>query len=247
MTDFNPQGGYGLLDTIKKEVEAARAGQGFKPWRFFLKKGETRSIIVLEDNPPIIKEHNLKINGKWGHIYTCLQNTGQPCPLCAANDKPYRIGFYTIVDRTPFEYDRKVRDDNGKETGQTERVKGKDRIKALGAKYEMLLKLQGRSQKYGGLVGVTFDVTRSDSDKSPSIGDDWEKTGRLDTDDIVKLLQAQNRGEKPITSIQQVLIKWGEFLKPETPEKLKEVVAGKVDAPDEEDGGGLSGADVDWT
>jgi hypothetical protein len=245
--------GYDELDAVKAKVEAARAGGGFKPFRFFLKKGETRRVAFLDDKPPIIREHTIWPKGaKQPDHYTCLDTFGQKCPMCAAGDKPSRVAFYTLMDRTEFTYEREKRDDKGNKTGQKETVKGKDRVKVLAAKYEMALKFQGRSQRYGGLVGVAFEATRTTAEKAPVIGDDWEKIGRHDTDEIVKLLQAQNRGEKPITGLAQVCIDWNEYLKPLPYERLVEIAGNKRDEPSEEDGaggeeyGGVESGDVDF-
>jgi hypothetical protein len=54
-------------------------GYGRKaPQRFWMKKGESKEIVFIDDIPASINEHSLKVDGKWRN-YTCL---GAMCPLC---------------------------------------------------------------------------------------------------------------------------------------------------------------------
>ena len=56
--DWFDTGYDGLDDAMKKE--RAR----WQP-RFWLKEGEKRKIIFLDDEPLCFYEHHLKINGQW--------------------------------------------------------------------------------------------------------------------------------------------------------------------------------------
>jgi hypothetical protein len=210
--------GYEAFEQKEQEF-AERMAEAGKPWRFWMKPGAETNIVFLDDNPPIIEEHQLKIDGKWQNWFTCLRapELGGKCPLCASGDKPYTVGFYTILDRTKF-----TRKD--KSTGQ-------DQIRVLGVKFKSLKALKKYSVKLGGLAGQEFNVERSNSGQSASTGDVLVPQGQLTESQLLDLINKQRK--TPVESLDAVLINWEEYLAPQSAEDLAKLV-GKAQASAEE-------------
>lgn len=202
---FLKQGnGYDSLDEIEKRFEENKAGRKNSAWRFFMKEGETKRLIFLTDDPPIIDEHQLKLDGKWGNHYTCLKNLGETCPLCEAGDRPSTVGFYAIIDRTEF-----TKKDN---------TKGRDVVRVLAAKFSSLKLFKKYSQKYKGLVGIEFEVDRT-GDKSPNIGNMYTKEATHTVADIEKILGGKSADE--------VIPNWEEYLAPKDADALEAIITTK--------------------
>jgi len=155
--------GYDELEKKDKEMEDRRSNTAY---RFWIPSGNTTKIIFVDDNPPIIGEHQLKINGDWKNWHTCPASidSKDECGYCKAGDRPYSAAFYTIIDMTEWTDKKGVKHANEK--------------KLFVAKQKTWNKLKMKSRKYkqkeeNGLVYVCFDVSRSSSDAS-SVGDDFE-------------------------------------------------------------------------
>lgn len=156
----------------KKEKEYEEKQKNFVN-RFWLPSEGSAKIVFLDDNPPIIEEHQLQINGNWRNWFTCLRIVGETCPICdKLNNKPYTVGFYTIIDTTEWT------DKNG--------VVHKNELKLFAAKFKTLQILKRLSGKRGGLVGCVFDVFRSSIDAA-NTGDVFEYEGRLTKEQILQL------------------------------------------------------------
>jgi len=187
--------GYDVFDQKEKEVESRR--KDFVP-RFWLPSEKETKIVFLDDNPPIIEEHQLKIGGDWRNWVTCLRMIGESCPVCdVLGDKPYTVGFYTILDLSEFT-DRQ---------GQQR----KNEKKLLPAKFKALKMLKRYSQKRGGLQYCVFDVTRSSADGF-NIGDIYDFEDKLKPAQVKKL----NEDIEPYD--------YGEILKPKTAGQIKEML-----------------------
>jgi len=229
---FVIQSGFDQVDRIGLEIEARKAQQSNGgQYRFFMRSGEEKKVIFLTSNPPVIKEHNIKLNGKWGNTFTCLAQMGQACPLCDSGDRPSDVGFFSIIDRTEFT------DKNG--------VKRADSVKVFPAKYKVLAQLKKFALKYektGGLVGREFEVSRS-SDKAPSTGDTFIPEGVFDTDEMVALINKQRAKVKtqdgtplkPIASLADVVPDWREYLAPKEASAIRALLGQKADESDEDD------------
>lgn len=206
--------GYDTLAAVEKEIEKRKA-EGGSIWRYFMKAGETRTVLVLTDDPPIIEEHNLKINGKFGNTFTCLKNLKQACPLCDAGDRPSTVGFYLVLDRT------------GYTSKKGEKVT--DQLRVLPAKFKSLKAFKKFSQKYGGLRGCEFEVERSDGEAA-SIGDSWIKEGKLSEAEITALLT--DKQQEPFADLTEF---WEKYLAPKTAKALTAVAGGKAAETEDED------------
>ncbi|NMA67776.1 MAG: hypothetical protein GX957_16355 [Clostridiaceae bacterium] len=163
--------GYDTFAEKEKEIEERQ--KSFVS-RFWLPGEANAKIVFLDDNPPIIEEHQLKLNNDWRNWYTCLRIVGETCPICdELDDKPYTVGFYTIIDTTEWT-DKK---------GETH----KNQLKLFAAKFQTLQILKRLSGKRGSLAGCVFDVYRSSKDAA-NTGDVFDFEGKLDKEDILKLI-----------------------------------------------------------
>lgn len=157
------------MEKNDKEVALAQE-QNKRMWRFWLPDGEEGSITFVDGNLTadngldffVYYEHNLMLNGKWGNTFVCTKDI-EPCPICAAQDRPSFVGAFTVIDHREYK---------GKE-GKVY----KDMPKLFIAKKETIKQLQMLGVKRGGLAGCTFDVART-GDKSPSVGSMFDFTSK---------------------------------------------------------------------
>jgi len=81
-------------DAVRKQASAVpRTG------RFFIKDGETKKIQFLENEPFCIYQHTLQVDGKW-QSFTCLQGSGEECPLCEKGTPARFVGLFTVIDHS---------------------------------------------------------------------------------------------------------------------------------------------------
>jgi len=167
---LNQSKGYDAFEEKEREVEEK---QKTYVNRFWLPPDSTATIVFLDDNPPIIEEHQLQIDGDWRHWLTCLRMVGEPCPVCDTLDnKAYTVGFYTILDMSEW------KDKSGKIH--------KNELKLFPAKFKTLQVLKRLSAKRGSLEGCAFEVYRSTSD-APNTGDVFDFERKLTKDEILEL------------------------------------------------------------
>mgnify|MGYP000866051117 CR=1 FL=1 len=199
----------GYDEFAKKEKEIEERQKTFVN-RFWLPAEGSTKIVFLDDNPPIIEEHQLKIGGDWRNWVTCLRLIGEACPACdILNDNPYTVGFYTIID-TAVWTDKKG----------TERRNEK---KLFPAKFKVLQMLKRLSSKRGSLVGCVFDVYRSSKDAF-NTGDVFDYEGKL-TDEQIKQL---NKDAVPFD--------YAEILKPKSAAEIKKLLQGNAENMSEDMG-----------
>jgi hypothetical protein len=92
----------------QRESAERRANGLYMPFRFRLKVGEQREIIVLDQNiGPCFYEHNLQNpkNGKWDLFETCPKEW-ESCPICdgvAGGKESYYVMMLTCIDLTPWQ------------------------------------------------------------------------------------------------------------------------------------------------
>lgn len=158
-----------VAQTEKAQAELRKNEQG-KPWRFWLQKGESKLITFVDGEldheghlvPPRLYEHNLKIAGKWGNLFVCPEQSepeaGYKCPICATGDRPTLYSAFTIIDHT----------ETHSKDGQKSYKDQRRLLMATPKTYELLYKL---AQKRGGLAGVRFEVSRSEEQMAPAVGD----------------------------------------------------------------------------
>ena len=160
-------------DVFEEKERAVEEKQKSYVNRFWLPADSTAKIVFLDDNPPIIEEHQLQIDGDWKNWFTCLRMVGEVCPICENLDnKAYTVGFYTILDMSEWV------DKSGK-THMNE-------LKLFPAKFKTLQVLKRLSAKRGSLEGCVFEVYRSTSD-APNTGDVFDFEEKLTKEDILAL------------------------------------------------------------
>ena len=192
---LNKSRGYNSFEKKEAEVEERMKGQ---VQRFYLPPQKDSKVIFLDDDPPIIEEHQLKINGRWTNWFTCRKMLGERCIICdELGDSPYTIGFYTILDLS--EYQNKK--------GETV----KNTIKIFAPKFKALQMIKRASQKRGGLTHWVCDIYRSAPDAF-NVGDVFEWEEKTDADAIKQL--------NPDAEVAN----YAEILAPKTNEELKKIL-----------------------
>lgn len=233
---FFRMGTSALDEAIDKHnaAEAARASQQDKPWRFWLKAPGTKGfkegdnvadIIFLDDEVPVIYEHHLQIDGKWGNFFTCLTN--QPgveyCPLCDAGDKPYEAAFYPIIDRREYS------------SRKGDKVY-KDQIRLLVAKPTTIKQLRIFQAKLKTLKGREFNVTRTGREES-NVGNTFIATETHSKADVEAILREAGilKEDQSFSDISFDRERWTEILQPLPAEDLEAIVGKKKNTFDEDD------------
>lgn len=153
-----------MMEKADAEREAAKSGAN-RSFRFWMKEGEDAQITFLDGkidpntgilDIPYAVEHGVKINGRFEQI-VCLEDQGEPCPLCMADNKKAFVGYLTVLDHRTYV------DKNGKAHQHNRKL--------YVAKSDTLKQLTKLAEKMpNGLVGTTFDVSRT-GDKKPNVGD----------------------------------------------------------------------------
>lgn len=150
------------LDKTRKEMGIRRQN------RFFLKPGQSKRIIFLDDVPFCFHEHSPLINGQFGHHFSCRQGVdlNDPiCPLCVSGVKRSYVGYLTILDAT------------GWENKKGERVMYSRQLFPMTLKSIELF--NSKKQRRISLVGAVFDMTRTSKD-DVRVGNDWDYDGIVD-------------------------------------------------------------------
>lgn len=140
--------------------------------RFWMPKGTERRIVFLTEGnaAPSLFEHRVRLGGSWHNWFTCLSHLGMPCDLCDYADshkgqmRRSKVMYFTVIDTHEFV------DSTGK---------SRKNLKKLFAAYKdttELLKRQylKRLQEEQGLRGAIYDVFRTNSEKSASVGEQFD-------------------------------------------------------------------------
>jgi hypothetical protein len=102
--------GWYTHGTTDEDIESARKeSKNRSVGRFFLKAGESRRVIMLDDKDFAFWEHHVKINDKWGNFFTCIKGVDPKnpvCPLCVSKASRSYTGFITVLDATGWTNDK---------------------------------------------------------------------------------------------------------------------------------------------
>lgn len=134
---------YQGVDEAKQAIEERRN----QPSRFWMKAGESRRLLFLDEVGFTFNEHRIfRIPNDWKstEMETC---PGPGCPLCAQNNARILTIVHTVVDLDGF------KDKDGKEQG-----KMKKHLFAMGVTVADLLR-EGK-KNWGGLKGHAIRVMR---------------------------------------------------------------------------------------
>ena len=171
----------GLGNAVQKGQEA-EASRQYGPDRYWIPTGKSRELVFVDVEAGAFREHNYKKDGDWKNWLTCaapLMDAGEVAPCCAAlgADSAYLVSMLTIVDCDKWT-DKK---------GNTRQYE----LKAYPAKFKTAQKLErkhGDLAKEGkALSGRLYRVTR-ETDKSPSVGDDFEYVRDVDMEKLFSLV-----------------------------------------------------------
>lgn len=210
--------GSGFDADMEDPNRSSGGGQGGK--RLWMPKGQAKNIIFLSDGtgplpygPPVIYEHQPPLGqGKkrWQNWAPCLEPLGVPCPLCefaAAHDKQgqrYKGMFFSILDLSEWT------DGKGVKHSMTKRIM----VAKKDTKEKIERKYMTRVEAGGTLRGSMFKVFRGNTDKSASVGDDFEFVQACDMNSLPEDMR------EPFDVM--------EFLGLNDPEKVKANVADMV-------------------
>lgn len=183
---------------VPEKPPTGSSGDG--PDRLWMKAGEERKLLFLDEEPFCFYEHQLKIDGDWRNWFTCLQGIHPSCPLCTAGDKRYFVGALSVVDMTGWT----DRDGNHRDVGK--------RLLYM-AKIDSMLKLKKQKERRGGLVGAIYSSFRTGA-KAASIGDDIDFLEKLGS-----LQEAASRFNTPPENL--VPFRYEELFAPRSPVDLE--------------------------
>ena len=219
--------GAGVLDKINEEqtkAEARREAQASMsgmPFRFFCPVGETREIVVVDEQPNFVRhEHNLKDSrGKWSIFCSCVAENAN-CPVCESNpDKPAYFAMYlTVIDLTPY-----VNKDD---------IEVPWSKKLLVVKSSQQKKIMRLYERHGTLRGMVLSMTR-DGDKDAAIGNDIEFVEFFDEDALAEYYnEYEGKDKKLIQIVGGEAFNYDELFPAQTEEMLAAIVGGHVNNHD---------------
>lgn len=167
--------GYEGID-VEKERQARSQG----PQRFWMKEQTRREIVLVDDEPFSIYEHNPRMNGTWTNWFTCLKGITDIAPCCEklGERTRYYSGYYTMVDLT--------------ESLDKKGNKHQYEMKLLPTKMKTLQLLRRKKTDRGSLVGCMFKVFR-DTDEDPNCGSEYEFAREADLDKLFKVVNYKGK------------------------------------------------------
>ncbi len=196
-----------LFNELNIDEVKLSSGEGSVTNRFWLNRGETKTIIFLTNKPVQVREHTVKVDNKW-QTFTCLKMLEMACPLCTYAKEvdsgyAYEAAVFTVLDTSEYKAQ------NG--------VVYKNQKKLFLAKSQTLEKIQRRAnqavQKGGSLRGAIVEVYRGNSKTAPTVGEEFELKDIIT--DIDGFLKKDN--------LDASALNYAELLKPD-PEKVAEAV-----------------------
>lgn len=163
-----------MQDEQKRQeaMREARKARTYEPHRFYVPVGETREIIIVDEEPDFFRnEHNLRNpSTKRFDLFTPCIDESANCPVCAASDKPAYFAMYlTVIDTTPFE------------TRAGDEVEWSKKL--LVVKPAQQKKIARLLEQHGTLRGMRLAMTR-DGDKDAAIGNDIEFIDFVSEDEL---------------------------------------------------------------
>lgn len=170
--------GFNVVEEESKRREMAQESRKGKLYRFFFGKNvDEVEIDFLTEEPICYNEHSVKVGENFNQI-PCI---GDGCPYCKEG-RPRFVGAWLIVDHS--EYQAKVYDENGVDTGKKKTVK--DRIKLLVRGTTDASSLKRLSEKYG-LTNRPYTVTKTGTGKNTKWDFDRGEPRELSKDYIKQL------------------------------------------------------------
>lgn len=179
-----------------QEADDSRNPKFGGAFRFYLKKGTSAHVVMLEDDPQaVLYEHTMRFGGNFDN-FLCL---GPGCPACASGDRPSLTSYFTVMlmtavptvdaprypnpeqpDNREWEPDWEVRNDVRRKSGALVL----NPIQLLPAKRGTAGILRRQWEKRDGLIGALFEVSRSNERTSPAVGSIWDFEKKYDADEL---------------------------------------------------------------
>lgn len=143
-------------------------------WRWFIKPGETGRLTFVDGKLTdkgvlegfMYREHRIQIAGKWEDFVCTIEQ--EPCPIHEMGDDASLVTALTVIDHREFAGKKGIH---------------KDRPKLFVFKAGTRKVLQKYAATRGGLAGWTVEVSRTEGDKVPNVGDVFDFIEK--TDDAV--------------------------------------------------------------
>ena len=164
------------LEKQEQRRKKAQEGLGREPLRFFMYPGESREIVILDEEPDFFRyEHNVKdpASGKYKLFTGCVREWDD-CPVCDAYGEPYYALYLSVLDLSPYENKRG-------ETIEWTR-------KLMCVKPSQQKKFMRKFEKEGTLRGAIFEMNR-DGDKDAAIGNDIELLEFMEEDELAEYVR----------------------------------------------------------
>lgn len=160
--------GFGDASKMMEENAAAQAARS-GAFDFFIKKGESAQLVFLDNEPgAVVYMYTHKVGDRF-EDFICA---GSPDEYKGFAKRPTLAAYFTVIQLGEFQ------GRNGKVVNPRRTLKVKPQTLDI---------LKRQFAKRGGLRGCVFDVTRSNNDKSPAVGDGWDFEEKLSEDQIAKL------------------------------------------------------------
>lgn len=218
------------LKRMQEEQERAEARREAaknrvrEPFRFFCGNGETREIVIIDDQPDFFRyEHNLQNprTKRWDLYLPCIDSTAN-CPVCSVSERPSYFAMYlTIIDLTPYT------NSEGEEIEWSKKL--------LVVKPAQQKKIMRLFERHGTLRGMVLEMTR-DGEKSASIGNDIEFKEFMEDDELAEYVTEYEDKEGKVHEIIGDEPFDYEAIFPEMTEKqLRSYVGGSANAGNRED------------
>lgn len=149
------------------------------PFRFWLRPDTSAELVFLDGEGMYIREHNMKIHGKFGNFFTCIRDFA-PCPLCQMPDKtPGRysspVVAFTVIDLTGYV------DKEGKQ------IRNVKRLLVLRKEVAEKLIKKAQSRKVDDLTGWAVRFTRY-NEQEANTGEDIEFLQKVDLNKLAAVV-----------------------------------------------------------
>lgn len=165
------------------EREAEKKALGYPPDRWWLRGGETKECVFVDDSPFCLQEHSWRdSDGRWHHETCIAKISDTGCPPCqGAPGRPNYTGHYTIIDISGY-----VSKDG---------TEHKYRLMLLPAKTKVLNKFKRKKENRGTLIGQLWNLTRADSN-APNTGDDLDHVREINLEGLYPLVTYKGKNLK---------------------------------------------------
>lgn len=173
---YRGEEGMKHAEQVKERQDKQRESGGGRVFRFYVKEGESKEIIILDEKPDFFMwEHNYKEGGHYGNHAGCCKEW-ETCPACEEYpDSNSYFGMYlSCIDLTQYT------DKQGNEVEFTRKL--------LVVKPSQHKKFSRLYERHGTLRGMVLEMSR-DGKKDAGIGNDIQFQEFIDEDDLAEYIR----------------------------------------------------------